>query len=289
MRRRMLTVLLALVPLLGTGGACAQNGRKIYRIGVMGFGVASELAGPHPANPFIDAFLRGLRDLGYVYGEHFTIEPRGSDGRPSEFRRLADELVGLRPDVIVAPGPMLGALKQATSTIPIVMAADGDPVGRGYAQSLRHPGRNFTGMSLQLVELTPKRLALLKELVSAQSPSRSRGIGPPLSTGKRPPRRPAKGVGRSCPSSCVASRLPAMYELRPYVEADGLISYGADLNEVWRHAAAFVQKILSGANPADLAIEQPTKLELVINARTARAMDIKIPRALLLQADRIIE
>lgn len=123
MRRRMLTVLLALVPLLGTGGACAQNGRKIYRIGVMGFGVASELAGPHPANPFIDAFLRGLRDLGYVYGEHFTIEPRGSDGRPSEFRRLADELVGLRPDVIVAPGPMLGALKQATSTIPIVMAA----------------------------------------------------------------------------------------------------------------------------------------------------------------------
>ena len=80
-----------------------------------------------------------------------------------------------------------------------------------------------------------------------------------------------------------------MYELRPYVEADGLISYGADLNEVWRHAAAFVQKFLSGANPADLAIEQPTKLELVINARTARAMDIKIPRALLLQADRIIE
>ena len=125
----------------------------------------SDLVGPQPRHPAINAFLRGLRELGYVYGEHFVTEPRGGEGRPERFPSLAAELVRLQVDVIVASGPMLPALKQATSTIPIVMAGGDDPVGQGLVQSLGRPGGNFTGLSLQSVDTSAKRLELLKELV----------------------------------------------------------------------------------------------------------------------------
>ena len=127
-------------------GGLGQSTRKVYRIGIFGMAVASEaMAGPQPQNPSTLAFLRGMRDLGYVYGEHFVTEVRGADGKPERFPGLAAELVGLQPDVIVAPGQTIRALKQATSTTPIVMAAAGDPVSLGYAQSLNRPGETLRG------------------------------------------------------------------------------------------------------------------------------------------------
>jgi putative tryptophan/tyrosine transport system substrate-binding protein len=123
------------------------------------------MVGPQPRSRSHNALLRGLRELGYVYGEHFVTEPRGGEGRPERYPRLAAELVRLQVDVILGSGPTLPALKQATSTIPVVMAASGDPVGQELVQSLGHPGGNFTGLSSQGVETTGKRLELLKELI----------------------------------------------------------------------------------------------------------------------------
>lgn len=128
------------------------------------------MVGSQPKDPLINALLRGLRELGYVYGEHFVTEPRGGEGKPERFPNLAAELVRLQVDVIVAAGPMLGAIKQATSTIPVVTPGAGDPVASGYVQSLARPGGNITGLSLQLLETTGKRLELLKELVPGAAP-----------------------------------------------------------------------------------------------------------------------
>ena len=139
--------LASLATLAAPGAASAQPSRRVYRIGILGLRATSDLSGPQPRSPSTKAFLRGMRELGYVYGEHFVTEPRGSEGKPELLPVLAAELVALQVDVIVAAGPTLGALKQATATIPIIMASGGDPVAEGYAQSLAHPGRNFTGLS----------------------------------------------------------------------------------------------------------------------------------------------
>ncbi len=333
MQRRAVIAGLALGPLGGLRSACAQPARKVHRIGILALtnpgSAASDLVGPQPRNPYVNALVHKLRELGYVYGEHFVTEPRGSEGRPERFPAMAAELVGLRVDAIVAPGPTLPALKQATSTIPVIMTADGDPVGRRYVQSLAHPGGNFTGLSLQSVELTGKRLALLKELVppaasvavlwdrssplyweAAEAAARERGwkllsleirdAGDIEAVFKAATDARAGALlvfaagvlfplARRVAELAARSRLPAMYELRPYVEAGGLISYGADLIEIWRQAGVFVDKILKGAKPADLAVEQPTKFELVINLKTAKALGITIPQSLLLRADEVIE
>jgi putative ABC transport system substrate-binding protein len=308
----------------------AQPARKVYRIGILGnSGTTSDMVGPQARFPQVNALLRGLRELGYVYGQDFVTEPRAGESRPERFPILAAELVRLQADVIVAAGPMLPALKQATSTIPIVMAGAVDPVGDGLVQSLGHPGRNFTGLSNQAVEVTGKRLELLKELVptaalvavlwdrtgllqwqAAEAAARERGwkllsleirdageiegafraatdarAGALLVLGGGllfpQARRIAELAGRS--------RLPAMYGLRPLVEAGGLISYGADIIEIWRRAAAYVDKILKGAKPADLPVEQPTKFELVINLKAAKALGLTIPPSLLLRANEIIQ
>jgi ABC-type uncharacterized transport system substrate-binding protein len=209
------------------------------------------------------------------------------------------------------------------------MSAAGDPVGLGLVQGLSHPGGNFTGLSLQSAEVTGKRLELLKELVQGAAPvgvlwdrasflfwqeaeaaGRERGwklLSLELrdaddidGTFRRATdaRAGALLVGaagllfpraRRIAELAARNRLPAMYELRPYVEAGGLISYGPDINDIWRRAAAFVDKILKGAKPADLPVEQPTKFELVINLKTAKALGLTIPPALLLRADEVIE
>ena len=153
-----------------TRAASAKSPRKIYRVGILGPFVGSDIVGPEPRSPFVSALLRGLRELGYVYGKDFVTEPRGDDGKPERLPGLAAELVRLPVDVIVARGLALPALKQATSTIPIVMAASGDPVGQGLVRSLSRPGTNFTGMSLQASETIGKRLALLKEIVPGAAP-----------------------------------------------------------------------------------------------------------------------
>jgi putative ABC transport system substrate-binding protein len=308
----------------------AQSARKVYRIGILGASVpTSDMVGPRPQAPSTIALLRGLRELGYVHGDHFVTEPRGAEGKPERYPSLAAELVNLRVDVIVAAGPTLPALKQATSTIPVVMAASSDPVGRGYVQSLGYPGRNFTGLSLQGVELIGKRLELLKELVPGSAPVAvlwDRETLPLWQTAQAAARERGwkllsleirdageiEGVFRAATDARVGallvfasgllfrrarrvadlaarSRLPAMYELRPYVEAGGLISYGADINEIWRRAAVFVDKILKGAKPADLPVEQPTKFELVINLKAARSLGLTIPQQVLSRADEVIQ
>lgn len=165
MDRRAFIGSLALGSLAVSRAASAQPARKVSRVGILSLGMTSDQVGPEPRNPPTNALLRGLRDLGYVYGEQFVTEARGADGRPERFPTLAAELVRLRVDVIVAPGPMLSALKRAASTIPIVMAGALDPVGQGLVKSLGQPGGNFTGLSLQSAETAAKRLELLKELV----------------------------------------------------------------------------------------------------------------------------
>jgi ABC-type uncharacterized transport system substrate-binding protein len=322
----ILAVSLTLAPLVA--GAQSRSG-KIYRIGLLSSrSTTSEMVGPQPQDPLINALLRGLRELGYVYGEHFVTEARGGEGKPERFPGLATELVRLQVDVIVASGPMLPVLKQATSTIPVVTTGAGDPVASGLVQSLARPGGNITGLSLQIRETDGKRLELLKELVPGTAPvaviwdprvsslqaaeSAARGRGWRLlsleirdageiekafktATGARAgallvsPSGLPDAHARRIAELAAKSRLPAMYAFRFYVEAGGLISYGVDLSENYRRAAAFVDKILKGTKPADLPIEQPTKFELVINLKTGKALGLTIPQTLLLQANQVIE
>ena len=328
-RRTILATPVALAALAAARTAGAQPARKVYRIGILGIAAAPNLAGPQPRSPTALAFLRGMRELGYVYGEHFVTEPRGSEGKPERFPSLAAELVGLRMDAIVATGTALPAVMQATSTIPIVMAASSDPVGSGYVQSLGRPGGNITGLSFQSTELTGKQMELLKELVpgaarvavlwnvagilgwqAAEVAARKRGwkllslevrdAGEIEAVFKAATDARAgallvyaAGILFSNPGRvaelAARSRLPAMYDLRAYVEAGGLISYGANVNDIWRRAAGYVDKILKGAKPADLPVEQPTKFELVINLKTAKALGLTIPPSLLLRADEVIQ
>jgi len=331
MDRRAFIGSLALGTLAAPHVARAQSARKVHRIGILSSTSAtSDMVGPQPRSPSVNALLGRLRELGYVYGEHFVTEPRGGEGKPKRFPDLATELVRLQVDVIVAAGPMLPALQQATSTIPIVTTGAGDPVASGTVQSLARPGGNITGLSLQLLETTGKRLELLKELVpgaapvavlwdswpgrgtwkTAEAAARERGwklISLEIreaseiegafktATGGRAgallvvPGGLLDPHARRIAELAARSRLPAMYAFRFYVEAGGLISYGVDQIENNRRAAVFVDKILKGAKPADLPIEQPTKFELVINLKAAKSLGLTIPQPLLSRADEVIQ
>ncbi len=329
MDRREFTARVALVALALSGAVSAQHVRKVYRIGILGLGTTSDMAGPKPSWPSTKALLGGMQDLGYVYGEQYVTEPRGAEGNPNRYPALAAELVRLKVDVILAGGgPAVPALKQATATIPIVMAASGDPVADGYVQSLAHPGGNITGLSLQSTEATAKRFELLKELVPGPEPVavfwneasiQGRKAAEAIANERGWKVLPveirdasaieaafkmasdghanavlvfAAGVlfprAQQVAELAAKRRLPAMYELRQYVDAGGLISYGANINQIWRQAAGFVDKILKGAKPGDLPVEQPTKFELIINLKTAKALGLTIPQSLLLRADEVI-
>jgi putative ABC transport system substrate-binding protein len=275
----------------------------------------------------------GLRDLGYVEGKSITLEERSSQGRHERFRELALELVGLNVSVIVTVGtPATLAAKQATTTIPIVMASAGDPVRSGLVSSLAHPGGNVTGLTILGPGLAAKRLELLKEAVPTMSrvaflwnpanPDQrfsfeevqvaARALGARVHSVEARNReeleqalaalrqdRPsallmtADAVHQRYIERIVASmaelRLPAMYQLREAVDRGGLMSYGASMSDLSRRAATFVDKILRGAKPAELPVEQPTKFELVVNLRAAKALGLTIPPSLLARADQIIE
>jgi putative ABC transport system substrate-binding protein len=327
MDRRRVIGSIGVVALAWPLPARTQPSRRVARIGIVSAGGPSaDMAGPQPNNRYVRAFLRGMAELGYIFGRDFVTEPRGTDAMPA----VAD-LVGLQVDVIVATGAgaVLSLLKQATTTIPIVMTAANDPVGQGFVQSLAHPGGNFTGMSLQSLELTGKRLQLLKELVpgaetvgilwdstSPKSWPVAQAVGLTngwklLSVEIRDFREIAAafntaadaGAGallvpasallfsraRQIAELAALRRLPTMYELRPFVDSGGLVSYGANIEDIWRSAATYVDKILRGARPAELPIEQPTKFELVINSRAATALGLTIPPSILISADEVID
>ena len=272
--------------------------------------------------------------MGYVEGQNLVIEFRNAEGRLERLPDLAAELVRLNVDVIVAaPEACIQAAKQATSTIPIVMAASEDPVGRGFVASLAHPGGNVTGLSSLQPGLVGKQVELLKEIVPKLSrvaalwdmdtPSQSvfmretevaaRALALQVQAlplrGPEPDFESAFRVVTSSRAGALSvvsgplflahlaavvdlaarSRLPAIYNLREYVDAGGLISYGPNLPDMHRRAAAYVDRILKGAKPRDLPVEQPTKFELIINRKTAKVLGLTIPPSVLLRADQIME
>ena len=319
-----LLVTLALGFLAAPAPAEAQPTGKVYRIGYLAM---------FPAPPGREAFLQGLRDLGWIEGQNITIEYRYAHGRLEQLLDLVAELVRLKVDLIVAVSPQpVQAAKEATTTVPIVMVAVADPVTYGFVTSLARPGGNITGVSLLLPELSAKRLELLREMVpklsraavlwNAANPFRAldlkvaqagaRALGVTLqSLGVRGPDdfdRAFEAASRERARALITledpltfthrtrivglaakHRLPAIYGLREYVDAGGLMSYAPILLDNFRRAATYVDKILKGTKPADLPVEQPTKFELVINMRTAKAIGLKIPQSLLLRADQVIQ
>jgi putative ABC transport system substrate-binding protein len=304
----------------------AQPAGKVTRIGVL------ETTSPALNAANLDAFRRGLRELGYVEGHNFTIEYRTADGRPERFPGLAAELVRLKVDVILTRGtPAVMAAKNATGTIPVVMAASADPVLSGVVSSLARPGGNVTGLSADVVEVSGKRLELIREVAPGvsrvaalfnmsnpndalqwkemESAAPSLRLQLQLLDVRKPgdfagafdaavkARAGALVVGidaltwanhRSIVDLAAKRRLPAIYAGREFVDAGGLIAYGVSYPHLYHRAATYVDKILKGAKPADLPVEQPTKFELVINLKTARALGLTIPPSLLQRADEVI-
>ncbi len=313
-----------LSPALAAG---AQSPAKVTRIGVLYAGFPSATRHLH------EAFKQGLRDLGYVEGQTIIIEERWAEGRLERLPDLAAELVQLKVDVIVAGAtPPIQAARQATKTIPIVMAVVADPVEQGFVASLARPGGNITGLSVQAPELGGKQLQLLKEvvprasrvailwnaanpypaLVVRETEAAARTLRVQLQS--LPVRGPeefegafeAATRGRAAALLTVGdvltmahrtrivalaakSRLPAMYSFREFVDDGGLMAYGANLADSYRRAATYLDKILKGAKPADLPVEQPTRFELVINLKTAKALGLTIPQSVLVRADQVIQ
>jgi putative ABC transport system substrate-binding protein len=327
MSGRILIWLLVTLLLTTAPPVQAQQAEKVPRVGYLSGGSLSALAAR------IEAFRQGLRDLGYVEGKNIVIEWREAKGNFDRVRELADELVRLKVDVIVSPGPAVTRpLKEATSTIPIVMAQDTDPVGSGFVASLARPGGNVTGLATLAPEMGGKQLELLKETVPRLS--RVAIIGNSTIPGDAQAlretvlaagsvevylryldvldpkdietvfRAAAKGradgllvLGNPILNAhrtqvvdlAVKHRLPATYTRPEYIEAGGLMYYGTNYNDLFRRAAAYVDKILKGAKPADLPVEQPKKFEFIINLKTAKQIGLTIPPNVLARADKVIK
>jgi putative ABC transport system substrate-binding protein len=307
----------------------AQQAAKGARIGYLSAGLTSE-------PQLRDAFVQGLRDLGYVEGRNVSIEYRSAEGKLERVPALAAELVALKVDVIFVAGGTRVTLTamQATKTIPIIFANVGDPVESGLVTNLARPGGNVTGLSSLGPELVGKRLELLKQavpgvdriavlwlpgalgertdkdmLTGVELAARALGVrlqffearGPDefarafseMSTARtgaltvlpsnrflREHRRLVELAGQT--------QMPAIYTSREFVDAGGLMSYGANSGDLHRRAATYVYKILKGAKPGDLPVEQPTKFELVVNLRAAQALGLTIPPSVLAHADEVI-
>ena len=279
-----------------------------------------------------EAFRQGLREFGYVEGKNIIIDWRSADGKLDRLHAFATELVRLKVDVIVTGGPTATRpVKEATTTIPIVMTQDSDPVGNGFVASLARPGGNITGLSNLAQEISGKRLELLKEIVPKLSRVAVLGMSanPGNSLSLRETelaagalgvqmqyldirdskdiaavlRTASKGradavlvlnfpgnISRVIPDLVVKHRLPAIYYASTIVvDRGGLMSYGASITDLDRRAATYVDKILKGAKPADLPVEQPTKFEFVINLRAAKQIGLTIPPNVLVRADRVIK
>jgi putative ABC transport system substrate-binding protein len=322
--RRQFLALVGGAGLAAARNVAAQAPAKVPRIAYL-----SLAPGPSARS---DAFVQGLRELGHIEPQTMVIEYRWCDGAFDRARDAAADLVHARVDVIVTGGPQATrAARDATTTIPIVMAADYDPVGAGFVASLSHPGRNVTGLSALNPQLSGKRIELLKEglprlsrLAVLWNPTE-----PNAESYLRETRLSAQTLGirvqslelraaadlenalraaaREHASALVVLtdpitlyhraelvrlaakyRLPAVYSERLFVEVGGLMAYGASDREMHRRAAVFVDKILKGARPSELPVEQPTHYELVMNLKTARALGLTVPPSTLLKADEVI-
>jgi putative tryptophan/tyrosine transport system substrate-binding protein len=305
--------------------AQAQQTGKIPRIGY--------ISGSPPNSERTDAFRLGLRELGYVEGKNIVIEWRSAEGKLDRLPALAADLVRLKVDVIVTPGATsTRAAKEATSTIPIVMTQDPDPIGNGFVASLARPGGNITGLSNLNRELSGKRLELLKEVVpklsrvavfgtstfpgNAQNKKETElaagALGVKLQyldvLGPKDIDAAFRGASKGRAEAVLAmgggvlnslraqivelaakSRLPAIYFFREFVEDGGLMSYGVSLTDLDRRAAVYVDKILKGAKPSDLPVEQPIKFEFIINLKAAKQIGLTIPPNVLARADKVIK
>jgi putative ABC transport system substrate-binding protein len=329
----------ALVPLsLGsfffTGGAhrvAQAQGLARTRTARIGWLVPSGVSPGGGRWPHHVILIDHLRELGWIEGTNLVIDMRYAGGRSAPLPALAAELIALRPDVLIVSGTTsIRALRDATSTIPIVMAGAGDPVGSGLVASLARPGGNVTGVSLLGQEIIPKALSLLHEMVpavrridllgNAANPANA-FFAKAVSDAARPlgldsrllevrsadeleaaitatradavlfvPDPMFVSHARRMADAAIRRRLPlANTGGRPYTAAGSLFSYSVNNDEVFRMAAPFVDRILRGAKPAEMPIEQPSRYELVINLKTARAIGLAIPPSLRLRADEVIE
>ena len=325
--RRVFISMMAGGLLAASLAAEAQPVSKVWRIGYLANGARTPDGGP-PA-----VLRQALLELGYVEGKTVTYAGRWAEAKRDRLPGLVAELVDLKVDLIVTlGGPAAEAAKEATSTIPIVIASTGDAVGIGLIASLARPGGNITGITDQATELSAKRLELLKEAVPKASriailwnaddramTLRYREIEraarilrvavQPL--GVREPDDfdvAFSAMTRERPDAlflvtdalttlnrkrildfAAVHRIPAMYEFGFLVRDGGLMSYGADFDDIWRRAAVYVDRILKGAKPGELPVEQPTRYYLLVNVKTAKALGLTIPASLLLRADELVQ
>jgi putative ABC transport system substrate-binding protein len=303
-----------------------QSSNKIPVVGVLWHAGSAE-----EEEVYLSVLVKAFNDLGYVEGKNVHLDHRFPDEKPERFRILAQELVDEKPDVIIAVTNLAALeVKRATSTIPIIVSVASDAVGMGLVESLARPGGNVTGLSLMAIDLSGKRLELLKEAVPSlsrvallvefstpketiklhQTAAQALGISLwPVEISTPDDIEPVfakiaqdrtDGVVRGIGSMLFAQRarigaaalkrrLPAMTYIAEEVPHGFLMSYGQDTPDFFRRTAVYVDKILKGAKPADLPVEQPTKFKLVLNLKTAKALGLTFPQSLILSADEVIE
>src|SRR5215831_17073093 len=318
MRRIGLAVVLILSVVLGPPAAKAQQNDKPRRIGWLALN-----------SPPTSSFLQGLREVGWIDGQNLRIESRVAGGDRARLPDLATELLHLRVEIIVAgDSTAIDPARQVTKTLPIVMTVSGDPVMRGFVASLGRPGGNVTGLANLSPELSGKRLELLKEVLPRLrrvavlgEPNQDAWPTMVVATAtagvqlqalevrnregfegafQLAARERAEGLVvlpspltntymRTLVDLAARTRLPAVYPLLVYAKVGGLMAYGPNIPELQRRAATYVDKILKGAKPADLPVEQPMKFELGINLKTAKALGLTIPQTVLLRADQVFE
>jgi len=328
MRRRQFITLIGLAAAAWPLAARAQqSSNKIPVIGVLWHAGSAE-----EEEVYLSVLVKAFNDLGYVEGKNIHLDHRFPAENPDRFRTLARELVDAKPDAIIAVTVLgAGELKKITSTIPIVFVLSADPIGFGLVESLARPGGNATGLSLMSLDLSGKRLSLLKEAVpnlsrvallidptdtfkertikTHQAAAEALGISLWAAEISMPDdiepvfakiaQDRADGVVRATGSmlfvhrarmgtAAVAQRLPLITFAGEEVPYGPLMSYGQDFPDFFRRTAVYVDKILKGAKPADLPVEQPTKFKLVLNLKTANALGIGFPQSLILSADEMI-
>jgi putative ABC transport system substrate-binding protein len=321
MRRRDFTISLAGAMVAWSLVARGQQGTKLLTIGFMGAGTASSWS------EWTEAFLQRLRELGWVDGRNISIEYRWAEGNTERYAEIANEFVRLKVDVIFTVGGE--AAKQATSSIPIVGALMPDPIEHGLVASLARPGGNVTGLSLLASDLAGKRLEVLREVLpglhrlgvlaqvgtnvvelsEVRTSAKVLGLDVVQLDIRRAddipsafdalkgrvealyvPANPLANTNRvRINNLALDARMPTVHGFRQYVETGGLISYGPSTTDLFRRSGDFVDKVLRGAKPADLPVEQPAKFELIINLKTAKALGLTMPPALLGRADEVIE